>query len=269
MYTLQFDFNILNDYFIQNELYISAEKTAHIEITVPKMTKQNICGIYKHFGNCKNLNTTNNIHKCNNECMKLEKKISTKYLGIEIDQHWKFKTQTRNIIKNLRQLIPKIYQIKHCLNIAQKKIIYNAWIKSVISYGIEIYGYTSAYLIERIQKTQNKLIKVLFSNINNTVDTLTLYKMHNILKIRELRDYITVIGNYYDNKYKIVSRNVQRMRITKGMYEVPRFKNSYGKRRKLWIVPTLYNMIDPYKLNNCTFTEFKKHYKTLLIDRMK
>ena len=52
---LQHDFNILVNYYIENELFISKEKTIQMDITVPKMKKFKEIWIVKHHGDCKNL----------------------------------------------------------------------------------------------------------------------------------------------------------------------------------------------------------------------
>ena len=159
MKNLQHDFDILNDYFIENELFISGEKTIQMDITVPKMNKKRDKWIIKHYGNCNNLIQNENNKPCNLLCTKIEKKSTTKYLGLMIDENWNFKAHINNVIKRLRQLIPKLYNLKMILDNKQKKIVYDAWICSILRYGIEIYGHTSDYLIQRLQRIQNKLVK--------------------------------------------------------------------------------------------------------------
>ena len=110
----------------------------------------------------------------------IQKKQTAKYLGLEIDSHWIFKNHIIiKVITKLRQLLPKIYQLKGILNAKTKKILYESWVESIIRYGIELFGFTSNYLIERMQKIQNKIIKVLFAEKEKNTEkkaTCKIYK---------------------------------------------------------------------------------------------
>jgi len=268
MNNLQHDFNILNDYFIKNELYLSGEKTFQMDVTVPKMKPKKEIWIIKHHGNCEGLIKNDDKKLCNKLCTKLEKKNSTNYLGLCIDNNWNFKEHIIELIKKLRQLIPRMYHLKQILNNKQKKIVYDAWIGSIIRYGIEIYGQTSEYLIERLQKIHNKLIKVMFGN-NKSKKTTTLYKENEILKIKELMEFIMVTKNYYCNTYKTISKSIGKFRGNKRRYDMPSWNNIYGKRRKIWKIPELFNKIPKEMLEYVTLNEFKKKYKDWLIKHQK
>jgi hypothetical protein len=264
MDNLQHDFNILNDYFVHNELFISKEKTLQIDITVPKMKPKEEIGIKKHYGNCKNL-TKGQKYECHENCVHLEKKMSTKYLGIEIDMNWNFKPHIIALITKIRQIIPKLYQIKNVLNKTQKKTIYNAWIGSILRYGIEIYGHASEYLINRLQKVQNKVIKVIFGT-NLKKSTSLLYKEYKILKFKELRNFIVVTRNYFCNKYKTYTNTaLTRMRGNKERYKLPNWTNVYGKRRKEWYVPKVFNELPENMLNFLSLDELKKELTSKII----
>jgi hypothetical protein len=270
MTNLQHDFNILNDYFIHNELFISKEKTVQMDISVPKMNKKKEIWIIKHYGNCTNLKQEEELNICSKQCVKLEKKQTTKYLGMEIDEHWNFKAHIIRLVKKLRQLLPKIYQINNILNTHQKKIVYEAWIGSLLRYGLEIYGNTSEYLINRLQTIQNKFVKVMFGNkYNENKRTKQIFKEKNILKIKELHSFIIITKNYFRNKYKITSKNVNRLREGKRRYEVPKWNNLYGKRRQLWYIPELFNDLPQELLNHVKLGDLKLALKKYLIGKQK
>lgn len=256
MKNLQYDFNILNDYFIENELFISGEKTIQMDVTVPKMKKKQEIWIIKHFGDCKNLVLCDPTQLCSEKCTKLEKKITTKYLGLQIDQNWNFKAHIAECIKKLRQLIPKIYSLKKLLNNKQKKIVYESWIGSILRYGIEIYGLSSDYLIQRLQKIQNKLVKIMFGNKTN-LKTSKLFFNNEILKIRELKEFIIITKNYYNNTHKILPLNADKLREGKRKFNMPIWNNSYGKRRKSWYIPSIFNKLTTELLNHTNLNELK------------
>jgi hypothetical protein len=260
MVNLQNDFNILNDWFINNELFLSEEKTIQMDIHVPKMNKYKECWIIKHYGKCKNLISSSLKSDCSVHCKKLEKKISAKYLGIHIDKNWTFKLHIEELKKKLRQMLPKMYRLRKILNIKHKKVIYDAWIRSILSYGIESYGHTSEYLIDKLQRVQNKIVKILFET-KNKERTLELYKNNKIFKINELRDYIIMTKNYYSNQYKTKTKNTDRIRLNKRKFELPLWNNVYGKRRKEWYIPYIFNNLKDNMLNYQSLKEFKDEIK--------
>ena len=52
--------------------------------------------------------------------------------------------------------------MRNYLNIKNKKVIYDSWVKAHLLY-LEIYGWAKNKEIKKIQKLQNKIVKILFS----------------------------------------------------------------------------------------------------------
>ena len=65
--------------------------------------------------------------------------------------------------------MPKLYQIRNSLNLKNRKIVYTAWEESYLMYGIEVYAFTTASLLQKLQKVQNKIVKILFKNNTSLV----------------------------------------------------------------------------------------------------
>jgi len=150
--------------------------------------------------------------------------------------------------------------VKHILNNKNKKLLYDAWIESTLRYGIEIYGFATEYLIERLQKVQNKMVKILFGNgIKHTEE---LYKEYKILKVIELRDYIIITNNYFSKTFKVTKLDkIERLRRNTTTYEMPRWRNKHGRRIKAWYIPNLFNKIPPKMLQLTSAKEMKKIIK--------
>lgn len=87
---LQEDFNKINQYLHYNELYINNDKTTFMHITTSH-TERKTCHITSHTAEC------NDNNSCN-KCPKLTQVASQRYLGLEIDENWKFYTHIENII---------------------------------------------------------------------------------------------------------------------------------------------------------------------------
>ena len=122
------------------------------------------------------------------------------------------------------------------------------------------YGHTSDYLIQRLQRIQNKLVKVLFGK-TKIKKTIELFTENELLNLKELKEFIILTKYYYCNKHKIISRNINRIRDGKRKFEMPKWNNLYGKRRKTWFIPEIFNKIPNELLNYGNIAEFKRIYR--------
>ena len=73
--------------------------------------------------------------------MYIEEKVNTKFLGLQIDNHIKWKNHTEEVIPNLSGVHYAIRSMGHISNINNLKLIYYAHFHSIIQYGI-IFGAT-------------------------------------------------------------------------------------------------------------------------------
>jgi hypothetical protein len=255
---LQKSFNEISGWCVKNEVFINEEKTMMMEIKTPHAQPYNSRNIVLHlnheFGNC------------TKECVSLKKTKTAKYLGLELDSSWKSEAHVLKLILKLRQLMPKIYQLRKILGIKNKKILYDAWIESHLRYAIEVYGWANDTNINKLQTIQNKIVKLLFksSKLNKTNDIF--YNM-KILKIRQLKEYVVIIKNYFELSNKIATtRADNKLRNTTVTLKTPSWKNNYGKLLTKFYAPNIFNKI-PLKLQKLeTYGAVKREIKTWLLD---
>lgn len=226
--------------------------------------------IYVHGKNCNymktNLNETDlNKTNCLSTCRVLDSKQNAKYLGLMIDSNWNFKLHIKSLINKLRQILSKLYRLRTILNEKNKKIIYTAWIESLLRYGIELYGFATDYLINRLQSLQNKIVKMLFGN---KIDkTAKIFKDKEILTVLQLRDQIVIINNYFTNKHKKCnSEKLKRLRQHKHRFTMPRWFNKYGQRNKNYYIPKIFNRLDNNLLSFNSIRSLKPELKKFLIN---
>lgn len=154
-------------------------------------------------------NNSNLILSINSE--KIEQKNYTKYLGMIIQSDLKWNKHINDVIKKLNSQIPLYYQIRHILPANHRIMIFNSLSLSKINYGIELYGKSKSTCFNQLQKTQNRLLKILlkkspFHNTNN------IHKVNKILKIRDhthLR--LLLLGHkkvYESSKINIAYKNL-------------------------------------------------------------
>jgi hypothetical protein len=251
---LQSNFNKITDWFTINDLYLNEQKTVTLNVASPHNNKQPY-SIFIHKNNC-------NLQNCNINCTKLVTVDSTKYLGFTVDQAWRHEEHIDNLIQKLRSTMHKLFQLKYILNVKNKLKIYDAWVISHITYGIEIYGFASEHLIKRLQRTQNKIVKMFFKG-NDDLTTEMLFKKHKLFNITQLRDYTVIKNNFFVNNYKHVDQyKVEYLRDETIRFPLPLWKNEYGKRNKSYYIPLIFNKLPKEFKDVVSYNKLKTLYKT-------
>ena len=73
-----------------------------------------------------------------------------------------------------------VYIYQHCL-----ATIYNTTIHPLIDYGLSVWGHSSAYNINLIQRYQNRAAHLVSSNFNYDESTLNIVKSLKWLNVKE------------------------------------------------------------------------------------
>ena len=181
-----------------------------------------------------------------------------RYLGFTIDEKWNYKKHVKNLITRLRKMMPCLYKVCKVLNKKNKLNLYYAWIESILRYGIEVYGFAPESVLEKIQKVQ----KILFKDSRHDLKTEALYAKNKILKFKQLRDFVVIINNYFENKFKnVIETKIQYFRKTTYRYTVPFVNNEYGKRNRSFYVPTIFNSLSEPLLKLEKINKLKKLLK--------
>jgi hypothetical protein len=259
-FNLQTDFNNLNLWFKENDLFISDSKTCCLPISSPHR-KYEPRKLTIHTDKCK---VSNN---CDYVCVPVQSVVDTKYLGFYIDKYWKHSQHIFTLIKKLRQMMPTLYKIKPLLNDRNKLIVFDALVTSHIRYGIEIYGFAAEYLIERLQKTLNKILKIFFNKNGIYKSSHKLMKEYGILTVKNLRDYIIILKHYFNNDYKFKDNlKTKYLRDTTVKFKIPIIKNNYGLKSKEYHIPFIFNKLPLELINLNNYSQIKTRIKRWLLD---
>jgi hypothetical protein len=259
MLELQQDLNQVNKWYLQNKLFVSEQKTVFMQIYTSRKPILNPKEIWLHKANC------SKATDCHVNCTKLRTVTETKYLGVTLDHKWKFLAHIETIVSKLRQILPKLYFLRNMLSLSNKKIIYDAWILSHIRYGIEIYGLASETHLKKLQKIQNKIVKILFRQ-NEDIKVEKIYLDYELLKIIQIRDFVIIIKNYYNTMklYKDVEQtrtyNTKSIKLRKSLWQ-----NKFGQRSKLFYIPKIFNALPKLLLNICKIGLVKRNIKSWLL----
>ena len=145
------------------------------------------------------------------------------------------------------------------MTVKNKKVIYEAWIKSHILYGIAIYGNAKDKEIKRLQKIQNKLVKILFAN-KYCFKTKKLSIKHQILDVKQLWTYWVVLKNFF--KMKEVKNKLESVKTypTTKKFKPLMTKNKFGEKSMGYYVPHTFNKLP----GNCWGIKSYKNLKLFL-----
>ena len=115
----------------------------------------------------------------------LKYKEKTACLGVILDCNLTFETHTKELNQKLVKYTGIFSKVRHVLPVTCRKIIYNAFIPSILNYGSEIYVKTNKRHIQPLKATQNKLLRILQFKARKT-PLKSLYKVFDVLKLKDL-----------------------------------------------------------------------------------
>ena len=109
-----------------------------------------------------------------------------RYLGINIDNKLKFQTQVDYLNGRLSQLCGISFRLKQYFNFDAAKKFYYAFVYSVLTYGIAVWGgvILSSNKCARLDRLHSKIIFNLFSSFYPNSECL--YKEVGILKLNDI-----------------------------------------------------------------------------------
>lgn len=138
--------------------------------------------------------TINNINKQKGDTsiffdgVKLGEVTDYKYLGLNINNKLTWNNHIQKISEKISPILGAIKRCAHMLNIKSKYLLYNSFIEPHIRYLIVCWGNAPRYILDKLQRVQNKAIKQIFS-FEYMTPSETLYKQTNILNIEQLKMY--------------------------------------------------------------------------------
>lgn len=272
--TMQREFNIITRWCHDSGLIINATKTKLMYFRPRHIPPINI-NITFHNTECLHKLYNNNTNTIDDDCATQIELVNTyKYLGVHLDSHFKWKTHIDSLQKKLRKASYALYHLSNCSPYNVLKQAYFSLVESVLRHGVTAWG--SATYCKKLQHTQNRLIKILYKNqhytkysnqniLNDTAQNnikninhqqpnqnINLYTELKILNINGI--YKTTITNeFYNNQHylKQIEHDQNTRMRAQGRYQVPSYKNDYGKYSLAVTLPTTFNQL-PTTLHNLT-----------------
>lgn len=120
-----------------------------------------------------------------------------KYLGVFIDSHLRWDFHINYLVKKLRIILFKFYQLKNRLDLKQKKILYYSLVQTHLTYCIIGWGGVSKIYLRPLEVIQKKFLKLIL-NKSILYSSDKLYEESGILDLRQLFYKLLVLNQYKD-----------------------------------------------------------------------
>lgn len=146
----------------------------------------------------KKFNNTNIFTKIKINQIAVEEKRKVKYLGTMLDRTMSFAPNTTYRIKNTMAALTKLYPIinrRSGLNTNNKIILYKTVFRPILTYGCPAWNHMSDTQLQRLQITQNKLLRLL-TNSNRYTE---LALLHQDCAVLYIKPYVRELANKFIN----------------------------------------------------------------------
>ena len=200
--------------------------------------------------------------------------VSTKYLGIHLDQDLSFNVHTNYIKNKLNKFTSVFYYMSDFLKMDDVRKIYFAYVFPHIKYGIEVYGISSKKNQRSIQGVQNKLLKIL-CKCNQFDSPSLLHQSMNIFSFLESCIFSILVFVYKQvngllppvfNQYFILNSALgRRSHRSQALLYVPFFRLEFGRKSMTCIAAKLYNNLPTHIKQSGTLDAFKLSLKRALL----
>ena len=241
-----------------NQIVINEVKTKTMIITESGEPEINV---KFHTHNCLHSKTLG----CN--CLNVIVQVNNyKYLGLIIDNNFKWHLHINHLTKTLRMISYNFNKLKYKTSKNNLKLIYSSLVESHLNYAIECWGDASEIHKTKLISIQNKIIDLLDPN-KKDIEVKDKFKNLEILPINSLYKYRMIIKYYYNKKLLVPIANTRENRPKEFVqYQIPKFFNKYGERTVEAKVPLLFSKI-PIKLQHLgKISKAKNTIKTYLLN---
>ena len=109
-----------------------------------------------------------------------------KYLGIILDNSLSWKPHIEYLQSKLSSASGIMFRTRKYMPSPVLRLVYNSLVDSYLRYGIASWGTAAAYLCDRLQASQNRVLKSLLPNSTSVSDLTSHYKRLKILNIENL-----------------------------------------------------------------------------------
>ena len=206
----------------------------------------------------------------------IQRVLSTKFLGITIDDKLSWKEHTDNICKIISRNIGIINKVKFYFPTRILLNLYSTLILPHLNYGIIAWGCCADYHLNRLLLLQKKALRIICHS-DYRAHTDVLFKTHGILKISDLYHYN--LGSFMYNLNKHELPNVFYTMFTKNvnihhyptrsavLFHLPRTRTLFRNKIFISTGTKLWNALSEALRNKPSYYSFNRALKKNLIQK--
>ena len=207
----------------------------------------------------------------------LNYKASCRYLGVHLDKKLLFREHIDYVVKKLNKFCGLIYRVRHFYPRKCLLMFYNSFAKSVICYGLLVYGSAAKTNLQKIECAQRRILRAIFfkkkfdSMVNVLADNkiLNVFELFMVEVIQELFKQIRKESSLELSLTFTTGKSISTRRAVKGFLDVP-CSRTIVKRKSLsntmiraynWLLD--FDLI-PENLGDLTKNQIKMYIKDIL-----
>ena len=198
---------------------------------------------------------------------------SARNLGFIFDSDMSFTDQINSLSKSCHFHIRDIRRIRHLLPLSAATALANSLVSSKLDYCNSLYNGISQANLNKIQRIQNTLARVITNTSKFEHITPILKKLH-WLPIKQCIDYKLCLltyktlqiqqPTYLYNSLSFPSHTLSTRSSDSSVLSIPYVRTSLGKRAFSVIAPRLWNSLPPDTRNSLSVSTFRSKLKTHL-----
>jgi hypothetical protein len=169
----------------------------------------------------------------------LELKTNTKFLGVVLDKTLSFKEHTAYIRSKIAKSIGILFKAKQKLPNSLLKSLYDSFIYSYLSYGIEVWGSACLSHLDPLIKLHKRSIRII-SNAHYLAHTAPLFQSLNLIPLRSIYIKQILIFMYkfhnhmlpphiYDQMFTSIPSIHSHYTRSENQYSIPLVRNNIAK----------------------------------------
>ena len=202
---MQIELDIITKWSHDNGLVINSSKTKLMHIK-PRHLPNHDVKIKFHTQECLHNTNLPNVDTCTTI---IEMVKTFKYLGVYVDENFKWLTHIQDLRKKLRKAAYSLFHLSNCTPFTVLKQAYFSLAESYIRHGITAWG-SSTYCTS-LQQTQNQILKILLKNRqhNQQIQYNTIYVNTNNTHVNNNTNVNSNISvnNTHENNITQVNNN--------------------------------------------------------------
>ena len=198
---------------------------------------------------------------------------SARNLGFIFDSDMSFSDQINSVSKSCHFHIRDIRRVRHLLSLSTAKALANSLVSSKLDYCNSLYFGISQANLNKLQRIQNSLARVITNTSKYQHITPILKKLH-WLPIKQRIDYKLCLltyntltnqqPSYLYNSFSFPSHSVSTRSSDSLVLSIPYVRSSLGKRAFSVIDPRLWKDLPPDVRNSSSLPIFRSRLKTHL-----